>query len=272
MLCLPKAKPRQWVGDGKQPRHGENPVKRLCAALGFLTVIPLPGACLPTERDLTGSVAFFPLVGLLIGLSAAAVCMALENVFPPMVLAVLLTGWLAMVHGGLHLDGLADTADGFFSHHGRERVLAIMRDSHIGAFGCLAIGGILALKVAAIASLPDGYLMKAIFLSPVMGRAIMVPMLDFLPPARTDGLGSLFYRDRSIRQSVAESMAAMVISLTAAWLLLGFAGLLAGAVVVLAMALFVYWCWRRIGGITGDTMGAASEISEALVLLVLCAQ
>jgi len=247
-------------------------MKRLCAALGFLTVMPLPAACRHTEWDLMGSVAFFPLVGLLIGLSAAGICVMLEGVFPPLVLAVLLVGWLAMVHGGLHLDGLADTADGFLSHHGRERVLAIMRDSHIGAFGCLAMGGILALKVTALVSLPQEYRMKAIFLAPLVGRCIMVPMLGFLPPARMDGLASFFHRDQTVWRSVGESMAAMVVLLGAAWLTMGFAGLLAAVVVMATIGLFVYWCWRRIDGITGDTIGAANEIAEMLVLLVLCGQ
>nr|VFK80822.1 MAG: cobalamin-5'-phosphate synthase [Candidatus Kentron sp. SD] len=247
-------------------------MKRLCAALGFLTVMPLPAACRHTERDLIGSVAFFPIVGLLIGLSAVGIHMAMEDLFPPPVLAVFLAGWLGVAHGGLHLDGLADTADGFLSHHGKERVLAIMRDSHIGAFGCLAIGGALALKATALGSLSEAYFMKAVFIAPLAGRAIMVPMLNFLPPARTDGLGSLFHRNCGIWQSSAESMAAMAILAAAAWFAGGFAGLLSAAMAVASVALFVAWCQRRIGGITGDTMGAASEIAETMVLLVLCAQ
>nr|VFK45015.1 MAG: adenosylcobinamide-GDP ribazoletransferase [Candidatus Kentron sp. TC] len=246
-------------------------MKRLCAALGFLTVMPLPTVCRHTERDLIGSVAFFPLIGLFIGLSAAGMHLALEDIFPPPVLAVLLVGWLAIVHGGLHLDGLADTADGFLSHHGRERVLTIMRDSHIGAFGCLALGGILALKVAALVSLPDEYRIEAIFIAPLAGRCLMAPMLDLLPPARIDGLGNLFHRERTIRR-VLESMGAMVILLAMAWFTVGFPGLFAVAIVVAVMILFAYWCKRRIAGITGDTLGAASEIAEMLVLLVLCAQ
>nr|VFK60260.1 MAG: cobalamin-5'-phosphate synthase [Candidatus Kentron sp. UNK]VFK68400.1 MAG: cobalamin-5'-phosphate synthase [Candidatus Kentron sp. UNK] len=277
-------------------------MKRLYAALGFLTVMPLPAVCRHTERDLAGSVAFFPLIGFLIGLSAAGAQLALEDVFPPLVLAMLLIGWLAMMHGGLHLDGLADTADGFLSHHGRERVLEIMRDSHIGAFGCLAMGGVLALKVAALASLPNEYWVQAILFAPLAGRSLMVPMLNLLPPARADGLGNLFTYRKNIKDSgrssaqtkapplsalarsanifhgektirgLLESMGAMAVLLAVAWFTLGFAGLFATAVVVASMLLFVYWCQRRIGGITGDTLGAANEIAEMLVLLTLCTQ
>nr|VFJ47500.1 MAG: cobalamin-5'-phosphate synthase [Candidatus Kentron sp. FW] len=247
-------------------------MKRLCAALGFLTVMPLPTVCRHTKSDLLGGVAFFPLVGLLIGLSAAGIYLAFQGIFPPLVLAVILVGWLAMVHGGLHLDGLADTADGFLSHHGKERVLEIMRDSHIGAFGCLAIGGILALKVAALASLPGEYHVQAIFLAPLAGRCIMVPMLGFVPAARTDGLGKLFSRDHSHWKSVGESTGAIAILLGVGWFIAGLAGLFAGAAAAVAVVLFVYWCKRRIGGITGDTMGTANEIAETSVLLMLCAQ
>nr|VFJ44136.1 MAG: cobalamin-5'-phosphate synthase [Candidatus Kentron sp. DK] len=253
-------------------------MRRFCAALGFLTVLPLPGVCRHTERDLMGSVPFFPLAGLLIGLSAAGLALALDGVLPTLVLSVFLVGWLAMVHGGLHLDGLADTADGFLSPHGRERVLDIMRDSHIGAFGVLAMGGVLALKAAAIASLPRESLVGAVLLAPLMGRCAMAPMLDFLPPARSDGLGHLFSRwiysralERGIRwRLIVESMMAIAILLGAGWFVAGYQGLTAGIAAMITVVLFGDWCRRRIGGRTGDTVGAASELGEAVVLVVFC--
>nr|VFK25431.1 MAG: cobalamin-5'-phosphate synthase [Candidatus Kentron sp. MB]VFK29096.1 MAG: cobalamin-5'-phosphate synthase [Candidatus Kentron sp. MB]VFK74672.1 MAG: cobalamin-5'-phosphate synthase [Candidatus Kentron sp. MB] len=243
-------------------------MKRFCAALGFLTILPLPAACRHTERDLIGSVIFFPLIGLVIGLSAAGTCFLLEDHLPPLVLSVVLVGWLAMVHGGLHLDGLADTADGFLSHHGRERVLAIMRDSHIGAFGALAMMGILALKTAALASLSPDYRLEAMLLAPLAGRAILAPLL-LLPSARADGLGNLFYREGTDWRVMGASLGGVAGLLVVAGLATG-PGLAAVGTVIMAIALFAYWCWRRIGGVTGDTLGAASELAEALVLLVLC--
>ncbi|VFM94917.1 MAG: cobalamin-5'-phosphate synthase [Candidatus Kentron sp. G] len=246
--------------------------KRFLAALGFLTVMPLPGVHRHTQTDLIDSVPFFPLVGLLIGLSAAGIAFLAGEFFPGLVLAVLLVGWLAMVHGGLHLDGLADTADGFLSPHDRERILVIMRDSRIGVFGCLAIGGILALKVAALASLPNEYRMKALLLAPLVARCVMVLMLDLLPPARPDGLGRLFYRhlhhDDAGWKPALESIGAVAIILAAGWIIASAAGLVAGMAVMVAMVLFGAWCRRRIGGRSGDTVGAASEIAEMLVLVV----
>nr|VFJ93707.1 MAG: cobalamin-5'-phosphate synthase [Candidatus Kentron sp. H]VFJ94351.1 MAG: cobalamin-5'-phosphate synthase [Candidatus Kentron sp. H]VFK01157.1 MAG: cobalamin-5'-phosphate synthase [Candidatus Kentron sp. H] len=250
-------------------------LKPACAALGFLTVIPLPKGCRHTKADLIRSVPFFPLVGFLIGLSAVGIAFVADGLFPPPVLAVLLVGWLAIVHGGLHLDGLADTADGFLSHHTRERVLDIMRDSRIGTFGCLAMGGGLTFKVAALASLPEEYRLQAILLAPLAARCMMVPMLDFLPPARLDGMGRVFYRcvyqDRASWRSIVEFLGAMAVLLGAGWLFAGTVGLVVGVVVMTATALFGSWCRRRIGGRTGDTVGAAGEIVEVLVLMVFSA-
>jgi len=247
-------------------------LRRLWAAVGFLTVLPLPAFCQHTEQDLVRSVSLFPVIGLLVGLSSAGLALGLASLFPPLVLAVILVGWLAVVHGGLHLDGVADTADGFLSHHGRDRVLDIMRDSHIGAFGSLAMGGVLALKVAALASLPPAYYLEAVLLAPVLGRCVMVPMLGFLSFARSDGLGLLFLREGPGWRPILESTLAMTILVGTAWLTVGIAGLVAGAVVVMVTALFAYWCRRRIGGITGDTVGAASEIAEMVVLVTLSVQ
>jgi adenosylcobinamide-GDP ribazoletransferase len=217
---------------------------------------------------LVQSVPFFPLVGLLIGLSAAGIAAVFGGVFSSLVLSVLLVGWLAMVHGGLHLDGLGDTADGFFSPYGRDQVLKIMRDTHIGAFGCMAIWGILSLKVGALASVSGEQRIKAVLLAPLVGRCVMAPMLGFLPSARPDGLGGLFCRQRSAW----ESLWTTAVLMGAAWLIARLAGLIAGLAVMTVTVAFAFLCKRRIGGTTGDTVGAASEIAETVVLLALSAK
>jgi adenosylcobinamide-GDP ribazoletransferase len=243
-------------------------MKRFWAAVGFLTVMPLPSVCRHTQKDLVQSVPLFPIIGLLIGLSAAGIAALLDSIFQTLVSSVILVGWLALTHGAFHLDGLSDTADGFFSHHGRDRVLEIMGDSHVGAFGCLAIGGILAIKVAALVSLPAEGRVKAALLAPLAGRCIMAPMLFFLPPARPDGLGRLFGGHRPFW----ESLWAAAFLMVAAWFTARVAGLIAGFSVMTVTAAFGFLCKRRIGGNTGDTVGAASEIAEAVALLTLSAQ
>lgn len=243
-------------------------MKRFWAAIRFLSVTPLPSVCRHTEEDLVRSVPFFPVVGLLIGLSTAGIAAVLEGLFPPLVLSTVLVGWLAITHGGLHLDGLADTADGFFTHFGQDRILKIMRDSRIGAFGCMAIGAILAFKVAALASLSAEYRLKAALLAPVAGRCMMAPMLGFLPPARPSGLGCLFCRHRTVWESVWSVAFLMGV----AWLTARLAGLTAGFAALTTTVAFACLCKRRIGGTTGDTTGAASELAEMTVLLALSFQ
>jgi adenosylcobinamide-GDP ribazoletransferase len=120
---------------------------RLWAAFGFLTILPLPAWCRQTEEDLPRSVPLFPLVGLAIGGLVGGVAYLAATYLPHAVAAVAYTLLLAVAHGGLHLDGLADTGDGFFSHRQRERILAIMQDARIGAYGCVTLMGVLALKV-----------------------------------------------------------------------------------------------------------------------------
>ena len=172
---------------------------------------------------------------------------------------------LAIIHGGLHVDGLADTGDGFFSHRKRERILEIMRDTHIGTYGCLTVVSVFALKIAGLASLPLTLWSSALFLAPLAGRCSMVLMLVMLPSARPDGMGVLFKRGRSFR----EVLWVLAILLLAAWLLLQWHGLVAvGAVLALNVA-FMALCQQKIKGFTGDTVGALSELSEMAVLVTL---
>ncbi len=243
-------------------------MKRLLAGIEFLKIVPLPAICRHTEKDLVRSVPFFPLVGLLIGLPAAGISIIFDGFFPPMVISVFITAWLVVAHGGLHLDGIGDTADGFFSHNSLDRVMEIMRDNSIGAFGCVAIMGILAFKIAAIGSMSCEHRTMAVLLAPIAGRCVMVPMLSFLPSARPDGLGHLLSQGRS----VFESFWVLFFFLAASWIAARFAGLIAAAAVIITTVLFACFCMLRIKGTTGDTIGASSEIAETVILLVLSIQ
>ena len=127
-------------------------MKRFLAAIQFLTILPLPGAWHPDERALGGSLPFFPVVGLGIGAAVALSDWGLGRLFPVGVTSVLAVILLIAASGGLHIDGLADTADGFFSSRPRERILEIMRDSRTGPMGVAAIVCVVALKIALIAS------------------------------------------------------------------------------------------------------------------------
>lgn len=238
---------------------------RLWAAIGFLTIFPLPAWCRQTEDDLPRSVPVFPVIGLLIaGLVAGCVHFSASHL-PPAVAAVAYVILLAIIHGGLHVDGLADTGDGFFSHRKIERILEIMRDTRIGTYGCLTVLSVFALKITGLASLPLSLWSSALFLAPLAGRCSMVLMLVMLPSARPDGMGVLFKRGRSFW----EVLWALSVLLLAAWLLLHWQGLIAvGAMLALNVA-FMALCQQKIKGFTGDTVGALSELSEMAILVTL---
>jgi adenosylcobinamide-GDP ribazoletransferase len=240
-------------------------MKPLLAAVRFLTIVPIPGSWGAAEEDLARSVPFFPLIGLLLGAAAAALAWGLTLVAPPMVMAAIMVLVLLSFSGCLHLDGLADTADGLLSSRSRERMLEIMKDSHTGAMGVVAIVGVLLLKFASLASLPAALVWPAVLLMPLAGRCAMVVQMALLPYARPSGLGRIFYRGRLRFVAV---WAAGVLALMA-WAVLGSRGLMLWAACMLMAVAFSVYVYRKIGGATGDTFGALCEMIEVVPALLL---
>jgi adenosylcobinamide-GDP ribazoletransferase len=188
----------------------------------------------------------------------------LQMLFPPAVTAVLTTLVLLAFSGGLHLDGLADTADGFFSARPKEKILAIMRDSATGAMGVIALVVLLLLKITALSTLSTSLLL-VVFLMPVAGRTAILLMMAILPYARSQGgLATLFYS----RRSQLVGLWALVFFAVAACLTGGVRGLAAVLAVGLLVMVFSWFCRAKIGGATGDTLGAACEMAETVVALV----
>ncbi|MBM3334269.1 adenosylcobinamide-GDP ribazoletransferase [Candidatus Sumerlaeota bacterium] len=242
-------------------------MRQFLAALRFLTIVPVPGSLGRGEEDLAGSVSFFPLVGVLIGLFAAAVASVFGEILPQFPASVLTVIAFVAASGGLHLDGLSDTADAFFSARDRERMLRIMKDSHIGPMGVIAIVSVLLLKVAALASVPPEAMWRAAFLMPVAGRTALVVTMAVLPYARPEGgLGTPFYRKRP-RGS---ALWAMVVLVVASWLMSQQWGLAAAGAAMVVVLVFAAYTYRKIGGATGDTLGAACEIAEVIPALAAC--
>ncbi len=243
-------------------------MRKLVAAIRFLTIIPVPGGYGAEAKDLDGSTWFFPVVGLLIGGAAAALALGLWAVFPPPVAAVLAALALAGASGGLHLDGLADTADGFLSSRPRERVLEIMKDSRTGAMGVGAIVFAALLKAAALGQFDGAMAWRAVLLAPVAGRCMMVVAMAVLPYARPEGgLGTAFCKSRAPMRAV---WSLLVVG-AAGGLTAGWAGLIAVGAALAVTLLFSAWSWRRIGGATGDTFGATCELAELAVVVALTA-
>lgn len=234
----------------------------LSIAFAFLTRLPVRvGAA--ENADVGRALAFFPVVGLALGMALAAGAW-LAGALPPGVAAVGLVALLAAATGGLHLDGLADVFDGLGGSHGdRERVLAIMRDSRIGAHGALALLLVVLAKVfAASVALQRGNLW-VVALFPAVARWAVVPLIVAFPYVREVGLGSTF-KDRGSTVELAWSTLFVL-------LMLLWAGIRAvvPAAVALATALgFGLWMRRRLGGLTGDAYGAAIELAEVAFLTV----
>ena len=242
-------------------------IARFLAALRFLTILPLPGHQGTGEEELAESLMYFPVVGVLIGLLTAVIGWLLWPLLPALPAAAVMVFLLLAVSGALHLDGLADTADGLFSARPQEEILRIMRDSHIGTMGVVALIMVLLMKTAALASLPQAEAAAALFLMPLAGRCLMLFMMALLPYVRgPEGRAALFY-EKAGEQKVVLLTGALLYS--GCWYAGGGSGLVAGAVSLVVMLGFSSLCRARIGGATGDTLGATCELTETLIALVL---
>jgi len=239
----------------------------LLTAVRFLTIVPVPFGRGESRDAVGGSQAYFPLVGLGLGLALVGVDQGLERVLPDAPRAWLVVLALAALSGGMHLDGLADSADGLLGAGGRtpEERLAIMRDARVGAYGVLALIAVLFLKWSALLSLSHGLRAEALLLTPCLGRATIVVGAWAFPYARPAGLGLAVHQAAgSTHLAVAAAVA-----LAAAGALLGWGGLAVAVTVVAAALVAGGWASRRLGGMTGDVHGALVEVTEAVTLLLV---
>jgi adenosylcobinamide-GDP ribazoletransferase len=231
----------------------------------FLTLMPpvFQGTFAP--REMGRSVAYFPLVGFVIGLILLVADHLLTVLFSPLLRsALLLTLWVLLT-GGLHVDGFLDACDGLLGGTTPERRLAIMRDERIGAFAFT--GGVLLfiVKFSALASLTV-WRLPALLLAPAMGRWGISLALVFYPYARSDGLG----KDMKENATWREAFLATMIAVLLAWLAAGWRGLSIAAFTVVLLMAIVLFTLRRIPGLTGDIYGMINEISEVVVLVAFC--
>ncbi|HKJ65374.1 MAG TPA: adenosylcobinamide-GDP ribazoletransferase [Desulfopila sp.] len=235
-------------------------LRSFLAGLRFLTIVPISWQAERDEKFFQKSVSFFPIIGLLIGVAGGAVAVLASDIVPQPLLAAILLLYLGAVSGFLHLDGLADTADGFFSSRPKDQVLTIMRDSRSGAMAITVLSFVLLFKFAALLSIAPHSLAWTVLIMPVAGRSAIVLQMAFLPYARKEGgLGALFYR-RS--KWVLPSFSLLLVFLLASANSVGLAALLIVTIATIGW-LFGLWCLKIIGGTTGDTLGAACELTEA---------
>ena len=265
------------------------PLLGIRAALGFLTVLPV------APRDaggLASSRVWFPAVGLLLGLVLACLDLLMQwghplftdeqRQFPAVLSAAILVVALAALTRALHLDGFMDSCDALFGGFDRERRLAILRDSHVGAFAVVGAVSLLLLKVAAIMALPVAGRFWILLLFPCLSRWGMLLVLEFFPYARAQGIGVSFQpsgapsdrhglRLRSVRAALkkrGQLLGGLLVVLAATVALAGPGGLALLAMATLIAIAMAVWASRLLGGVTGDVYGAVNETAEATVLIL----
>jgi adenosylcobinamide-GDP ribazoletransferase len=241
--------------------------RAFAAAVSLLTRVPVGSRVHIGESDVARSLAWLPLVGTVLGGALALGARALEGRLDDGPAAVLLVAAWALATGAIHLDGLADSADALGGSD-RERRLAIMRDAQIGSFGALALVLVVALKISLVAVvLGRGHHLWLIAV-PAVGRLAASGLSAALPYAREHGTGAALVGGGWRVERLAVALGTALVVALACARLRGLLAVAASALVALAVGRLAM---RRIGGITGDVLGAAIELAECAALVALVA-
>ncbi len=255
-------------------------MKKILLAFQFLTIIPVKDTGVVADREIGGSASYFPLVGAVQGMLLVLTATALSGISPPGVTNLLVILLLIITNGALHLDGLADTFDAIASRGNKEKKLSIMKDSTVGPAGVISIVFAIILKLFLLISLYEGttpsiyYLL--LFLLPVYSRWVMVPAIFHGKSAREDGLGKTFIENVGVRELLTATILTLVLSFLVVLIIFNNAGMAHIIFSLPALYIFsliaVWFSKRRFGGMTGDTFGAVSELSEIIFLMmaVIC--
>lgn len=235
-------------------------------ALSFLTILPGGRLGKLDKEDFASSVKYFPIVGLILGLIVAGIYSLVSLKLAQQASSAIAIVSLIALTRALHIDGLADTLDGLFGGKDKEHTLSIMKDSRVGSFGTVAVSSIIVLKIFLLSSIAVALKLKAIIIFPVVGRWVATYALATQPYARDEpGLGSLFMGESGGRSLIISSLITIVI--TAALLRINAAVVM---VVALALAiLYIRFVNVKLGGMTGDTVGALIELTETVALLTI---
>ncbi len=235
-------------------------------ALQFLTLIPVRLKVVdePTVRF---SLVYFPVVGLLLGVILAGIYnLLLMTGLAALSVDIILVVSLIILTGGLHLDGLADTADALVSRKSKDEILTIMRDSRIGAMGVLALAGALLLKVAFLYSITPADKIPALLIMCVLSRWALVLVMFLFPYARPEGKAKIFTQQVNLKIYVW----ATAVTLAFVAILWQWKGLVIFGITSFSVYTAARFISNRIGGITGDVLGLINELAELTVLFSLC--
>ncbi|EEX11148.1 cobalamin 5'-phosphate synthase [Ruegeria lacuscaerulensis ITI-1157] len=236
-------------------------------ALVLLTRLPLPALPQPVFRRQARAVWAFPVAGLAVGGAACLIGWGLMALgLPPLACAALLVATSTILTGAMHEDGLADTADGLWGGFTIERRLDIMKDSHIGTYGVLALILSQLLRVTAIAAVISGGTLAGVISAAVVSRGLMPFLMRWLPNARGAGLSHSVGKPPAAAVVGGANLAVILGALFAGWSIV-----IPMACAAVAAAVIALIARSKIGGQTGDILGAAQQISEVVFLLALAA-
>jgi adenosylcobinamide-GDP ribazoletransferase len=235
-------------------------------AIQFMTRLPVPRATKYSPDALPKSAVFFPAIGLLIGAGGAALYWSLSPHVSRDIVVLVILVYLVTITGGLHEDALGDAADGFGGAREKDRILLIMRDSRIGSFGTIAITFSLLARFVLLTNLAPGKFVTFLIAGQVLGRWTALPLAFFLPSARGTEAGQGKLIAHKITAISFAAGTALVLTIVA--LALGAAAVPALLIAVLVAAMSGFYYRRRIGGITGDCLGATNQLTEIAVYLI----
>lgn len=242
-------------------------INKIAYTASCVTTLPFLEKVQERRTSPSGLAVYLPAVGLIIGMVLSAVSWSLAALHVNQLLSGVIVAivWL-VVTGGIHLDGLMDTADGIFSHQSHERMLEIMKDSRVGNFGVMAGLVVLILKCACLAVIPRLMLPVVLLLAPIWSRWCEVLAIGGYPYLRKEGLGKVWH-DTTKSSDVLIALF-VPLSVTAAVYVFGYSE----SLIFAAMTVFFGWASafllnKKLKGHTGDTYGATVELSEALGLL-----
>ncbi len=244
-------------------------MKGILLLFQFMTRLPIPGKPVYDSKELGKNFKLFPIVGMLIGIILFVTYQVLGLfIDSKLAIAILVVLMEVVVTGGLHLDGLADTFDGIFSYRSKQRMLEIMKDSRLGTNGAIALILSFMIKTFLIAEAGPG----ALLIMPVLGRLAPVVNAAFSPYARGTGMAKEFVGNTN-------SGGVIIAALLSAGYIFGakadIGGSLTAWFILIPVVIVLAWIFgkvmeRKIGGVTGDTLGAVLELTEAIVLLAAC--
>ena len=238
--------------------------KRFILMLQFMTSIPLPIKINVKNEDFGKGLVYAPIVGLIIGGILSGTYIILNRLFPIYIVSILILIEYIILTGGLHLDGLGDTFDGLFSNRPVDRILEIMRDSRVGTNAVLAITSLLILNVGLLVGTGSGFMFKALLLFPVAGRIGSLIGAGISKYARSgEGLGKSFIDYCGVK----EIFIGLIFYFSIFFIIDNLQGLMISIFPIISAIILVKFFSRKIGGATGDVLGAVCEMNQTVFLI-----